>query len=51
MNNNPNLDPNQRNRALTGAAMKMVGVLVLIFAIFYAAEWASYMVFSTFGSR
>lgn len=47
----PGPDQDQRTKTLTGAAMKLVGVVVLVFAVYYAAELASYAFFATFGSR
>lgn len=39
----------QSAKAFTGAAAKFVGVIVLVIAIYYAAQWASYTFFSAVG--
>jgi hypothetical protein len=35
-------DPDQRNKALTNAALKFAAFFVLVIAVFYAAQYAAY---------
>lgn len=41
--------PGEKRPTLGGALLKMALLIAGLFAIFFSAEWASYMAFSFFG--
>lgn len=43
-------DPNERNKALTNAALKFAAFFVLVIALFYAAQYAAFTFMSVISS-